>query len=201
MEIKLSFFAIVFVAICLTEILSGKNYYKVLGLERTATDKDIKKAFRKMALQLHPDKNKSPDAEEKFREIAEAYEVLSDPEKRRVYDRTGSAGQNAGPRAGNFHFNFDDLFKQFESDIFGNSPEMKGHFSNHFSNHFESHFSAHAQNTGMDFDIDSFFKGADPFGFGGDPIFGGGKVKTSGQQCHTVTKQVGNMITTYTQCS
>ncbi len=86
-----------------------------------------------------------------------AYEVLSDSEKRRVYDRTGSAGANAGPRAGNFHFNFDDLFKQFESDIFGTNPEMKGHFANHFSSHFESHFSSHAQN-GMDIDIDSFFK-------------------------------------------
>ena len=131
-----------------------------------------------------------------------AYEVLTDGEKRRAYDRTGSnAGFNAGTRSSNFHFNFDDLFKQFESDIFGNSPDMRGHFANHFSNHFDSHFSAHAQNTGMDFDIDSFFKGADPFGFGEDPIFGQGKVKMSGQSCHTVTKKVGNMVTTYTQCS
>jgi hypothetical protein len=58
-------------------------------------------------------------------------------------------------RSGNFHFNFDDLFKQFENDIFG---DMKGHFSNHFSSHFESHFNAHSQHAGMDLDIDSFFK-------------------------------------------
>ena len=89
-----------------------------------------------------------------------AYEILSDTEKRRVYDRTGSAGQNTGSRSGNFHFNFDDLFKQFESDIFG--ADMKGHFANHFSNHFESHFNSHAQH-GMDIDIDSFFKVSSKF--------------------------------------
>jgi hypothetical protein len=51
-------------------------------------------------------------------------------------------------------------------------------------------------------DLSNVFQGGDPFGFGGDPIFGqGGKVKTAGQQCHTVTKRVGNMVTTYTQCS
>ena len=55
-----------------------KNYYKILGVNKTATDDDIKKAYRKMALKFHPDKNKEPDAEEKFKEIAEAYEVLGD---------------------------------------------------------------------------------------------------------------------------
>lgn len=56
----------------------GKNYYDILGVPRDATETDIKKAYRKMALKYHPDKNQSPDAEEKFKEIAEAYDVLSD---------------------------------------------------------------------------------------------------------------------------
>ena len=56
----------------------GKDYYKILGVSRKATDKEIKKAYRKMALKYHPDKNKAPDAEEKFKDIAEAYEVLMD---------------------------------------------------------------------------------------------------------------------------
>ena len=56
----------------------GKDYYKILGLSRSASDDEIKKAYRKMALKYHPDKNSDPGAEEKFKEIAEAYEVLSD---------------------------------------------------------------------------------------------------------------------------
>ena len=56
----------------------GKDYYKILGVSRKATDNEIKKAYRKMALKYHPDKNKAPDAEEKFKDIAEAYEVLMD---------------------------------------------------------------------------------------------------------------------------
>ena len=56
----------------------GKNYYEILGVPRDATETDIKKAYRKMALKYHPDKNQSPGAEEKFKEIAEAYDVLSD---------------------------------------------------------------------------------------------------------------------------
>ena len=73
-----------------------KDYYKVLGLEKSATDNDIKKAYRKLALKYHPDKNKSPGAEEKFKEIAEAYEVLSDPKKRNIYDTQGSQGLSGG---------------------------------------------------------------------------------------------------------
>lgn len=70
----------------------GKDYYGVLGLQKGANDDDIKKAYRKMALKYHPDKNKAPGAEEKFKEIAEAYEVLSDKKKRDVYDRYGEEG-------------------------------------------------------------------------------------------------------------
>ena len=72
----------------------GKDYYKILGLSRGAStgEDEIKKAYRKMALKFHPDKNKSPGAEEKFKEIAEAYEVLSDPKKRQIYDQYGEEG-------------------------------------------------------------------------------------------------------------
>lgn len=71
----------------------GKDYYCILGIEKGASDEDIKKAYRKQALKFHPDKNKSPQAEEKFKEVAEAYEVLSDPKKREIYDQFGEEGK------------------------------------------------------------------------------------------------------------
>lgn len=73
----------------------GKDYYCILGIEKGASDEDIKKAYRKQALKFHPDKNKSPQAEEKFKEVAEAYEVLSDPKKREIYDQFGEEGKNS----------------------------------------------------------------------------------------------------------
>ena len=77
MKVKPTLLVVAAVTFCLTEILAGKDYYKVLGLSKDASEKDIKKAFRKLALQLHPDKNKGPDAEEKFREIAEGLPLSS----------------------------------------------------------------------------------------------------------------------------
>lgn len=71
----------------------GKDYYKILGIQSGANEDEIKKAYRKMALKYHPDKNKDPNAEEKFKEIAEAYDVLSDPKKRAVYDQYGEEGK------------------------------------------------------------------------------------------------------------
>ena len=64
----------------------GKNYYDILGVDRKASEQDVKKAYKKMALKFHPDKNKDPGAEEKFKEIAEAYDVLVDADKRSVND-------------------------------------------------------------------------------------------------------------------
>ncbi|CAN8004359.1 unnamed protein product [Ixodes hexagonus] len=80
----------------------GKDYYKILGVARTANEDDIKKAYRKLALRYHPDKNKSAEAEEKFKEVAEAYEVLSDKKKRDIYDKFGEEGLkgNAGGGSG-----------------------------------------------------------------------------------------------------
>lgn len=74
----------------------GKDYYQILGVPKSATDEELKKAYRKMALKYHPDKNKSPGAEEKFKDIAEAYEVLADKDKRAVFDKYGEEGLKAG---------------------------------------------------------------------------------------------------------
>ena len=78
----------------------GKDYYKILNVSRDANAEEIKKAYRKLALKYHPDKNKSPGAEDKFKEVAEAYEALSDPQKREIYDRYGEEGLKAGGGAG-----------------------------------------------------------------------------------------------------
>jgi len=74
----------------------GKDYYSILGVSKGATDDELKKAYRKMALKFHPDKNQSAGAEEKFKQIGEAYDVLSDPKKRQVYDMYGEEGLKGG---------------------------------------------------------------------------------------------------------
>ena len=66
-----------------------RDYYEVLGVDRKASDDDIKRAFKRLAIKYHPDRNKDPDAGEKFQEINEAYQVLSDPAKRQAYDAGG----------------------------------------------------------------------------------------------------------------
>src|SRR6059058_3887008 len=94
-----------------------RDYYEVLGVQRGATDQEIKSAYRKLALQYHPDRNpNNPDAEEKFKECSEAYAVLADTEKRGMYDRFGHAGVGGGAAAG---AGFDPTVFQDFSDIFG----------------------------------------------------------------------------------
>lgn len=97
-----------------------RDYYEILGVSKTATAEEIKKAYRKVAMQYHPDRNPgNKEAEEKFKEAAEAYEVLSDAEKRAQYDRFGHAGVSGNGRAyGGQGMNMDDIFSQF-GDIFG----------------------------------------------------------------------------------
>jgi|SRR5690554_910350 len=102
--------------------MAKRDYYEVLGLSKNATAADIKKAYRKLALKYHPDKN--PDdhtAEDKFKEAAEAYEILSNPEKKARYDRFGHAGMGGAAGGGGFGgagMSMDDIFSQF-GDIFG----------------------------------------------------------------------------------
>lgn len=98
-------------------------YYEVLGVERTATEVQLKKAYRRKAIDLHPDRNPEPGAEDLFKEASEAFEVLSDPQKREVYDRYGHEGLN---RQGFQGFsNAQDIFSHFQ-DIFGDVFGMGG---------------------------------------------------------------------------
>lgn len=107
-----------------------RDFYEVLGVKRDASAEEMKKAFRKLAIKFHPDKNREdPEAEEKFKEIAEAYDVLSDPEKRNRYDRFGHTGGPNGLGGFDFDFGrftqssaFSDIFGDIFGDFFGGSP-------------------------------------------------------------------------------
>jgi molecular chaperone DnaJ len=102
--------------------MSKRDYYEILGVEKNATPEEIKKAYRKRAIQFHPDKNPGDkQAEENFKEAAEAYEVLSNPEKKQKYDQFGHAGMGGASGFSGQNMNMDDIFSMF-GDIFG------GHF-------------------------------------------------------------------------
>jgi molecular chaperone DnaJ len=111
--------------------MSKRDYYEVLEVSKSASEAEIKKAYRKMAIKYHPDKNpEDKAAEEKFKEAAEAYEVLSSPEKKQRYDQFGHAGMGgaAGGGFGGGGMNMDDIFSQF-GDIFGGGFGGGGGFS------------------------------------------------------------------------
>jgi len=100
--------------------MAKRDYYEVLGLERDASEGDVKKAYRRLAMKFHPDRNQEPEAEEKFKEASEAYEVLSDPSKKGTYDQFGHAGldpNSMGGRGGGASFS--DIFSDVFGDIFG----------------------------------------------------------------------------------
>jgi len=114
----------------------GKDFYKLLGVPRNASEDEIKKAYRKMALKYHPDKNKSPGAEEKFKDVAEAYEVLSDKKKKDVYDRYGEeglkgnmGGGNGGAGGPNFTYTYHGDPRATFAQFFGNNNPFEQFFS------------------------------------------------------------------------
>lgn len=131
-------------------VVAGKDYYEILGVGKDATSSEIKKAFRRLAVKYHPDKNKEKDAEEKFREIAKAYDVLSDKEKRKQYDLYGEN---------------EDMASRFEktsfNDIFANFDEMFDLFNTGHHHHHSSHGSQFSFSFG---DVFEEFDHEDPFG-------------------------------------
>ena len=110
--------------------MANRDYYEVLGVSRNNTEEDIRKAFRKKAMEFHPDRNQSPDAEAKFKEINKAYQVLSDPNKRAQYNQYGHAGvsSNGGfdrPFEGFDVFGgFGDIFDSFFGDVSGRRAQQ-----------------------------------------------------------------------------
>ncbi|CAO3661080.1 unnamed protein product [Rhizopus stolonifer] len=142
-----------------------KEYHKILGVSIDAKDDEIKKAYRKLALRYHPDKNSSSEAEEKFKDISEAYEVLSDPKKRRLYD---NSLHNDKPSF--YDHGYNDIFSQFH---FQRPQDL-----------FDSLFNSHMRNTS-----DPFAFMDDSFGFrsssmmssmmSGHPFFGQPQFATS----------------------
>ena len=101
---------------------TGRDYYEILGVDRSAGEGDIKKAFRQLARELHPDVSDAPDADERFKEVVEAYEVLSKSETRELYDRFGHAGLRSGgfrPTAFDFGSLADIFSAFFGDDVFG----------------------------------------------------------------------------------
>ncbi|CAF4063844.1 unnamed protein product [Rotaria sp. Silwood2] len=184
-------------------IVACKDYYETLGVKRDASDKEIKRRFRQLALKYHPDKNKDPKAEEKFRSIAEAYDTLGDQSKRRRYDRQGHESFTSSANSNdysNFHFNMNDFFQHFDS--------ASSHFHhtdhNHFGFNFDSLFDDD-DDSGYESD---YFSDGNYFDFGdfGSDLFGTSNnmyVDTSSsseQNCRTYTKRQGNTVSTVTEC-
>ncbi|XP_014861414.1 PREDICTED: dnaJ homolog subfamily B member 9-like [Poecilia mexicana] len=191
-------------------ILAKKDYYDILGVPKGATERQIKKAFHRLAMKFHPDKNKSPDAEVRFREIAEAYEVLSDESRRREYDQfgddvyTGGETQRAGTHQP-FTFNFDDMFKDFNIYSQNRHSRHRRHFEEHSKSHKESHSRRrrHFQGGFGAGILDDMFDDMDRmFTFDRNAKQTEGRFHgTTKQHCRTVTQRRGNMVTTYTDCT
>ncbi|GAB6029915.1 DnaJ sub B member 9 [Chamberlinius hualienensis] len=214
------------VLICAISVIEAKDYYEILGVSRDATDRQIKKAFHKLATKYHPDKNKEKTAEEKFREIAQAYEILSDSEKRKQYDRFGESAfnNNGGAQQQPFSFDFNEFFKGFDEG-FGN-PHHFGNERNNFRfsfggdddgffDDFWPNDEADEEDSGFAWhDFDQFGSGNSFFGshFGqnynsrhshqGHGHHRSAEMRSEGSRtCKTVTQRMGNMVTTYTKCS
>merc|ERR1712062_523696 len=192
--------------------IMGKDYYRILGVARGASEEEIKKAYRKLALKYHPDKNQTTGAEEKFKEIGEAYDVLSDSKKKQIYDQYGEEGLkggmgNSGGGGGGGIPNFD--FGPGQSYSYSYHGDPRATFSQFFggSNPFASFFSASPGGMGgpnsfsgvhgtegMDIDIEELIGGLGNKNVGGRPSnfgsYGGVPSKQAKVQDATIEKEI-----------
>ncbi|UYV67157.1 DNAJB9 [Cordylochernes scorpioides] len=181
---QMSRLLLVFLMLAVALASAAKNHYDILGVSHSATDREIKKAFRKLAMKYHPDRNKEKGAEDKFREIAQAYEILSDSEKRKKYDMFGDQAFNNGGDGGGSNFDFGDFFHHFD-DAFafhsnrGQQRQQQHHHQQHHQHHqhpggFKFSFGGNQFNFDdlfADMDQDEGFFSFEPFG-SGDSYFG-----------------------------
>lgn len=134
--------------------MAKRDYYEILGVPKTAEEAEIKKAYRKLAMQFHPDKNPDKGAEEKFKEASEAYEVLSDKEKRQTYDQYGHAGIDQQFGGGGFNWN-DFSHREDISDLFGGAGGFGSIFETLFGGGMGGRGGGQRRSTqGSDFRID-----------------------------------------------
>ncbi|KAF8632192.1 hypothetical protein AX15_001958 [Amanita polypyramis BW_CC] len=136
-----------FLLLSLVAFAVAADLYKVLDVSRSASETDIRHAYRKLSRKYHPDKNKDPDAESKFVEIAHAYEVLSNPEKRQIYDRHGEDGLKA--RENGQHANPFDIFQNF----FGGPPTEQSRKGPSSLTEFEVRLSDVYEGASIDFNV------------------------------------------------
>lgn len=132
--------------------MPNSDYYKILGVSKTASEQEVKSAYRKLALQYHPDRNKTKEAEEKFKEVTKAYEVLSDPQKRQTYDQFGAAAFEQGGMGGGNPF----------AGGFGGFRGQQGPFTYTYTTNGGG-FDFGGFNDPFDI-FEQFFGGASPFG-------------------------------------
>lgn len=156
--------------------ISAKDYYEILGIKRDANDKEIKQRFRQLALKYHPDKNTDPKAEETFRSITEAYDILSDPAKRREYDMGGQPSFTT--HFGDFHFDMNEMFQHFDMpfDPFFDSEDENMFFSNEYPFEFSDVIFP---------DFDQIYTA---------------QSSSSQENCRTITRRHGNTVTTTQEC-
>lgn len=107
--------------------MAKKDYYEVLGVNKTSEDREIKKAYKRLAIKYHPDRNQYKNTENEFKEIKEAYEILTDPKKRAIYDQYGHSGfEQNHTTSNNNSSDFSDIFGEVFGDIFGNRNNSRG---------------------------------------------------------------------------
>ena len=127
-----------------------KDYYEILGVSKTATDDELKKAYRKMAKKYHPDANQDnkKEAEAKFKEVNEAYEVLSNPQKRKMYDQFGTADPSAGFGGAGGPFGGQNGYYSYSTSDFGDFGDLGDIFSSFFGGGFGSQRANSRRNNG-----------------------------------------------------